>query len=479
MAVAAAPAPPEGGYGWVIVGCYVANMACAIQLVQMMGLVLKDVFRTNDITDSQGTTILTLCGGVSFMLGVVAGPLIRRYGFRRVAAAGALLGAAGLALCSTARTFAEFILYFSLLMGIKGSRSKIKKGFVLKMSSGLSMSYPAYIVALNSYFRVRRTLATAVAMAATGSAAILTPQLISAAASQFGPSGAMLALAGVLLQTMIGAALLRPLPSAAPPPPRALQEAETPMLQTVGDHGDEKPQKLAENPQPTQPAGALRTVATFFDLELLRTPSFACLLVGTSLGLFADVNFVQFLPFVLSRRGFSTRDAADLMSVFGVTDTACRLSAPLLHRTCARSSRFMYAASLGVFVVARTALLLCDSYTAVMATMALVGATRGVNVVFLQLLIPDNVPIHRLASAQGLYLLFNGVIFMAVGPFMGWMVGKNKDYNVVIVVLAAMNALTLGVWGAERLVRTFATWRRGPGPSKSKHPPGKAADAAV
>ncbi|XP_052124011.1 uncharacterized protein LOC127749531 [Frankliniella occidentalis] len=106
--------------------------------------------------------------------------------------------------------------------------------------------------------------------------------------------------------------------------------------------------------------------------------------------------------------------------------------------------------------------------------MAVVGAARGVNVVFLQLLIPDNVPIQRLPSAQGLYLLTNGVIFMAVGPFMGWMVGKNKDYNVVIVVLAAMNALTLAVWGAQQLLQTLAARRR---PTKGQQE--GEADAAV
>ena len=54
-----------------------------------------------------------------------------------------------------------------------------------------------------------------------------------------------------------------------------------------------------------------------------------------------------------------------------------------------------------------------------MAVIALTGASRGVNVVFLQTVIPDNVPIERLPSAQGIYLLNNGIVFMTVGPLMG------------------------------------------------------------
>lgn len=78
---------------------------------------------------------------------------------------------------------------------------------------GLSLSYPSYIVALNVYFKARRTLATAVALSLTGALAILTPQLIRVASWQFGPRAAILVLAGVSLQSLVGAVLLRPLPA--------------------------------------------------------------------------------------------------------------------------------------------------------------------------------------------------------------------------------------------------------------------------
>lgn len=54
-----------------------------------------------------------------------------------------------------------------------------------------------------------------------------------------------------------------------------------------------------------------------------------------------------------------------------------------------------------------------------MAAMVLIGASRGINVVFLQMLVPDNVPIQRLAAAQGLYLLVCGIVFSCAGPVFG------------------------------------------------------------
>lgn len=130
------------------------TQAAVIQLIQMMGLILKDVFRELGFSESQGATIMTTTQATSMALGsvpggaheaeaaetlpffcdvdppalrrqsdsrrpagVLAGPLIRRYGFRFVAILGALLAVSGLALTSTATTFAEFMVYFSFMMG--------------------------------------------------------------------------------------------------------------------------------------------------------------------------------------------------------------------------------------------------------------------------------------------------------------------------------------------------------------------------
>lgn len=68
-----AAAAPDGGYGWCIVGGYVVNMAAVIQLIQMMGLILKDVFRELGFSDSQGATIMTTMQATSMALGSAVG----------------------------------------------------------------------------------------------------------------------------------------------------------------------------------------------------------------------------------------------------------------------------------------------------------------------------------------------------------------------------------------------------------------------
>lgn len=421
----------------------------------MMGLILKDVFKTWNISDSRGAIILTTTSSVSMTLGLLVGPLIRRYGFRLVAAAGGVMSASGMALTSRATNFYEFILFYSIIMAI-----------------GMSLSYPSYIVALNTYFTARRTLATAVALFFTGITSIILPQLIRAVSAHYGPRPAMLVLSGIALQSLVAAALLRPLPS---PTARhgvaskdeeavieqsAAQEggAATPMLAPTEDSDGLKASgvgKVEEKTQKSTNKGIVSVLVALFDLELLRDPVFLNLVLGTSLGIFADINLLQFLPFILDGRGFGTGQIAVFMSVLSCADTASRLAAPLLHRKCRLSSRVMFLATMVVLMATRTALMWCRSYTSVMAAVSLVGASRGVHVVFLQTVIPDNVAVARLPSAQGIYMATNGVLFMAVGSFTGWLIGRAKDYSIMFLVLLAMNIITIVMWCTEFAVRAL------------------------
>ena len=75
-----------------------------------------------------------------------------------------------------------------------------------------------------------------------------------------------------------------------------------------------KPNTAKPTATPTTPTRALQQrksvwggVVQLLDLQLLRTPAFVNLVMGASLGLFADVTFLQFLPFILGDRGFSTQ----------------------------------------------------------------------------------------------------------------------------------------------------------------------------
>lgn len=59
------------------------------------------------------------------------------------------------------------------------------------------------------------------------------------------------------------------------------------------------------------------------------------------------------------------------------------------------------------------------SYTAILAAFCWIGVGKGLRTVFMALVIPSYVPLHRLPAASGLQLVFAGVFYFLVGPLVG------------------------------------------------------------
>lgn len=53
------------------------------------------------------------------------------------------------------------------------------------------------------------------------------------------------------------------------------------------------------------------------------------------------------------------------------------------------------------------------------AVAVFLGLAKGFRTVFMSLLIPNYVPIEKLASASGIQMVVNGVIIMFGGPLLG------------------------------------------------------------
>ncbi|KAK3911006.1 Monocarboxylate transporter 3 [Frankliniella fusca] len=196
MAAAAPPLhaePPDGGYAWVILIAHSFNLILSIQLMTMVGLVFKDMFNELALPATDIAVILNLHVGLSLLLGIFTGALVRRFGYRKVAAAGSLLTCAGLLLTSVSTTYFEFLINFSIVT-----------------SAGMGLSTPAFAVAFHSYFRRRRSLATAVTASVVGVVGIVSPQVIELLLWEYGSRGTCVLQAGYALNVLVAASLLQP-----------------------------------------------------------------------------------------------------------------------------------------------------------------------------------------------------------------------------------------------------------------------------
>lgn len=64
-----------------------------------------------------------------------------------------------------------------------------------------------------------------------------------------------------------------------------------------------------------------------------------------------------------------------------------------------------------------------QSYKVVLLVAVMIGFGKGLRTVFMALVIPTHVPLHKLPGASGIQLVTAGMVYLTLGPF----VGENFD----------------------------------------------------
>ncbi|TGZ52829.1 Monocarboxylate transporter, partial [Temnothorax longispinosus] len=187
--------PPNGGWGWIIVLAGALSGLSTIPILQVFGLIFKDSFATLNLTATDTSVIINVNLAFGMILGLINGPLLKIYGYRRVALTGSIMYAVGVILTAFANSFALIIICY---------------GFVY-IAIGISMSMSAFSLATNSYFTTKRSRAVGMGMTVTGLGPILMPQIASFLLSYYGIQGTILILGAYSFHSMIGALLLHPI----------------------------------------------------------------------------------------------------------------------------------------------------------------------------------------------------------------------------------------------------------------------------
>ena len=157
------------------------------------GLLFGDLLRDLDVGTTGASVIISALDVCMNFSGLFVGPLLKEFSYRKVAIAGSLLCGIGLACTSSASSMAHILGTYSVVNGI-----------------GVGLATSAAFVALNHYFKHKRGQAVGLSMAGTAIGMLIMPQLVRVLLEQFGFRGAVLMLAGVALNSTVGAVLLQP-----------------------------------------------------------------------------------------------------------------------------------------------------------------------------------------------------------------------------------------------------------------------------
>ncbi|XP_017763115.1 PREDICTED: uncharacterized protein LOC108552931 [Eufriesea mexicana] len=572
--------PPNGKFGWVIVLAYSLNGICTVSVMQGFGLIFKDTFPRFGFSATDASIIINTNLAFGMILGLINGPLLRTFGYRKMAIIGSLFFCSGVIMTTFAKTFTSLIIFYGIFASL-----------------GTCMSMSAFSYALNSYFTTKKGRAMSLAMTIIGLGPIIIPQVTTLSISYYGSQGTILLYGAFILHSLVASTLLHPLKwhtkdatkskteneellkdekeNKVPdlkenslqegnscknsmldltnmqrkrkvtissidhdaeigsiygidiPYARQLSETlnasigekdldvytmiendqmqkersrfsnrnrrfksvdtvnlgssieifeEAPMKKCISistinmnnyNNTIENDKLLAENsaikmsnakvdinekPEESSKWKIFTTISEYFDFDLLRDPIYVNLMLGMSIAIFAEINFSQLTPFFLVDMNITTKETATIMSVIASVDLVFRILAPFIAEWLHQPPKIMYLISLCLLILSRSSLLLVDGFASVIAVAIGLGAAKGVRSIYMTLVIPCYVPIHKLPNASGIQMIVNGVILLSAGPMLGVMRDSFGSYRPCIIVINFVTALTVTMWIIEILI---------------------------
>jgi MFS family permease len=418
--------PPDGGYGWVIVFANALSSFITVPLIHCFGLIFKDTFVELGLSATQGSLIINLNAAFGMMTGLITGVLLKTYGCRKVALLAAFFLTTGVVVTSFSRSFTHFIVAYGLVASL-----------------GMGMCESAYSLALNMYFKNKRSVAMGLAVTVTGFGPILIPQLIRLLMQFYTAEGVTLIFGGICAHVFIAATLLQPVKwhmkvdETVPPPEEQVDLLDKPKDEEVED---------------STLTRFYKSVAKTFDLDLLQDPVFVNIMMGMALAIFAELNFTVLTPFILSDFGLDTGQIATFLSTLGVADIIFRFFAPHIGNYFTKPPRLMYAYSLCLLIVTRFTFLLSRNYYVLLVIALGLGIAKGIRKVYMALVIPAHVPIEKLASATGMLMMMNGICIIVGGPILGAVRDATGSYILCVIIMNCVTFSTVLLWAVEAAV---------------------------
>lgn len=186
--------PPDGGWGWAVVFSSFMIHVIADGVTYTFGIFYTEFLK--HFQDSKGATawITSIMVGTTFCIGPIASGLTNKYGCRTVTIAGSFLATTGLLLSLVAPNI--ICLYFTI---------------GLCTGAGFGLMYLPAIVCVTWYFEKKRAFATGIAVCGSGIGTFALAPLVEYFVEHYGWKGAMLLVAGIVLNCCIFGALFRPL----------------------------------------------------------------------------------------------------------------------------------------------------------------------------------------------------------------------------------------------------------------------------
>ncbi|XP_062418498.1 monocarboxylate transporter 13 [Pungitius pungitius] len=400
----ASRAPPDGGYGWVVVTSAFFVMGLTAAVLKNFGLFFLDIQSHFGVLTST-TSWVTSTTIVTFHLGApLASALTMQFSHRLVIVVGGLLSASGLLLASLDLGLPWLYLTMGVLEG-----------------TGIAFAWIPANSLVSHYFSRWRPIAYAVASSGECVFAVVFGPLFRWLIEAYGWQGALLVIGGLQLNLCVCGALMRPL-------------------------GD----------------GGARGAKVVFQFSLLAKPE---LLLYILYGVLAAAGFfvppLFLVPFV-SGLGAGSYRPAFLLSALALADLAGRLLCGWLANARLVRNLRLLAAAVALLGAALLLLPVSRDYRTALLLSSLCGFLFGCAVAVHVTAIVDIVALEGFDSGLGLFMLFRSIGGFVGPPAAGWLVDRTGDYSAAFYLSGVCLVASAGfVALVDRLVQRRSSEAKG------------------
>nr|XP_046213767.1 monocarboxylate transporter 12-B-like [Oncorhynchus gorbuscha] len=187
-------APPDGGWGWMVVaGCFLVTI-CTRAVTRCVSIFFVE-FQMHFGRDYSGTAwIHSLVDCTTFLFAPLGSFIGNRLSTQATVIMGGILSSAGLILSSFATSLEYLYLTLGVLTGL-----------------GFALSYTPAVAMVGSYFNERKALAYGMAMSGTGIGTFILAPAVHLLIEHYSWRGALLILGGFVSNLCVCGALMRPL----------------------------------------------------------------------------------------------------------------------------------------------------------------------------------------------------------------------------------------------------------------------------
>lgn len=415
-------------YGWllVLVG-FLGNLVHDGVSFWTFGLFLKPVSEELGTSRTALTLAFSLFVATVYSVGIVIGPLLDRYGPRFLMAAGALLCGASLLGLSQVTSLGQFYLLYILV------------GLGVACFGGL---VPDTVVA--KWFVRHRGRATALVTMGFSTSGFVVAPGIQYLISHFGWRSAWLALGLMAWALLIVPALLF----------MRRQPEDMGLLPDGEPDRAPQPSGATSASQATEALAPPGKEPTWSLKEALRTPALWLIIVSFNLGYLSGPGFLVHLVPYLTDKGFGPGLATTTLGLFAFFMT---LSKPFWGLLAERIHvRYCTIAACLASAVGLTLVVYAGSTWAILLLVVAYALARGGYVVLHALTWANYFGRSFLGTIRGVLLPLN-LVSLGGGPlFAAFVYDVTHSYQMALLIMAALLALSAGVMALARPPRRLA-----------------------